>query len=172
MNLTAEYVRERLDYDPETGEFKFKPKVVRQPWDKSWNSRRAGTRAGAINSEGYVEIFLDTRSYKAHRLAWLYVHGEWPDQLIDHIDRCRSNNRISNLRIASDVQNKWNTGLLKSNKSGCAGVLFRDGKWIARIKANRKAIFLGNFASKDDAISARRAAELRYHGEFSPLSAE
>jgi hypothetical protein len=169
MKLTAEFVRCRLNYDPETGLFTWKAREERRPIDRSWNSRRAGTLAGSENSEGYVEIYLDTRSYKAHHLAWLFVHGTTVSML-DHIDRNRANNRIANLRPASVRENNWNRSRSTKNLTGTKGVS-REGssdKWVARITANKRQYRLGTFEKKADAIAARRAAERSFYGDFSP----
>ena len=97
------------------------------------------------------------RQYKAHRLAWFYVHGEWPDGEIDHINWVKNDNRICNLRVVTHSENMQNTR--RQDK----GVTFKRGYWRARISLNKHQIFLGHFKNKEDAIAARKAAELKYH---------
>jgi hypothetical protein len=96
MTLTAERLREILGYDPETGLF---TRLVRT------GRIRAGEVAGTAHSRGYRSIVIDGRVYLSHRLAWLYVHGEWPPEQIDHINRNRADNRLVNLRAAKQSQN-------------------------------------------------------------------
>ncbi|WP_217992144.1 HNH endonuclease signature motif containing protein [Providencia rettgeri] len=100
---------------------------------------------------GYVEIQIDGIRYKAHRLAWLYCYGVMPDKQVDHINSCKTDNRITNLREATRSQNQQNTGLTKSNKSGRKGVYFRDGKWQAQAQINGKKYHLGRHKSIDEA---------------------
>lgn len=109
--LTPERLRCLLSYDQGTGLF---------TWliDRG-NGACAGQRAGTVDrNSGYVLVQIDGRQYRAHRLAWLYVHGRWPRPLIDHIDRNRANNRISNLREATSAINNSNTGRWRSRSHG------------------------------------------------------
>jgi hypothetical protein len=120
--------------------------------------------AGSVNGEGYLLIKLQRRSYKAHRLAWLYVCGVWPEDQLDHINRNRSDNRISNLREVTNKQNLQNAGKYSHNTSGHSGVSWHKqrSKWVAQIKHNHKVIHLGYFTNIEDAIAARKAAEKLY----------
>jgi hypothetical protein len=152
--LTAEEARELLEYIPLTGDFFWR--VTRN------NRTKAGTRAGAVEAQGYTVIKIDGRTYKAHRLAWLITYGQWPENQIDHIDRCRANDRLSNLREVSISTNCRNRGARTDNTSGVPGVHKHGGKWQARIATDTGRISLGHFASMDDAIQARRDAELKY----------
>ena len=101
-------------------------------------------------------------------MAWLYVHGVSVDCL-DHIDRDRSNNRIANLRRATNIQNCWNRSLSYNCKSGVRGVRYcrHHSRWVSTITANNRRIHLGYFDTKDDAVAARRKAEREIFGEFS-----
>jgi len=94
-----------LEYDPETGVFIWKPRTTD---DKSWNTKFAGEVAGSINNHGYRRIGIDGKIYMAARLAWLYVHGEWPKNEIDHINRVRDDNRMVNLRDVTSTENSNN----------------------------------------------------------------
>jgi len=99
--------------------------------------------------------------YKAHRLAWMYVHGYMPVEQIDHINRVRNDNRISNLRLASQKQNNENKSLGRNNTSGVTGVTFQKnhGKWRAFIGHNNREIYLGEYDSFDEAFLVRKDAE-------------
>jgi len=154
--LTAEYLRSILHYDPETGVFT-RLKAGR-------GVTAIGGTAGARMSNGYRNISVMNRRYLAHRLAWLYVYDSWPETQIDHVNRDRSDNRILNLREATPRQNGQNKGMLISNTSGYAGVSWHRlrSKWRANIKHNRVQIHLGLFESIEDAVAARKAAEKLY----------
>lgn len=174
--ITAAYVRSRLDYDPETGEFTWKAKAVQTGDDRAWNKKYAGRIAGARSSKrgtaGYKTICIDYVRYGAHRLAWLCVHGEWPECDVDHRDLNKGNNRIANLRPASKKQNRWNEGLRKNNSSGFKGVYFNKlrSKWQAYITINRKAKYLGIFDNREDAARAHDRAAEELRGEFASLN--
>jgi len=154
--LTAEKLRELLHYDPETGIFTWKVRTSR--------SVKVGDVAGCPNGDGYLQVWIQSRLYKAHRLAWLYTYGEWPTDQIDHINRIRTDNRISNLREATNKQNHQNKSKPSNNTSGHPGVSWykRDSKWKAKITHNQKHIHLGYFATIEEALSARKAAEKLY----------
>lgn len=160
--LTAETVRQLLDYDIHTGLFRWKTGT-----HPNWR-RKVGAVAGGIRKSGYVTIQIYGRNYFAHRLAWLYVNGEWPANIIDHIDNCRSNNAFLNLREANQNQNSHNSGVPKTNTSGFKGVTWdkRKRKWQAAIKVKGKSMFLGLYDQKELAFSAANAARAKYHGDF------
>lgn len=153
--------RETLDYDPSTGIFRWK-------MHRSSNAPR-GSEAGYATDRGYIEIKLSGKVLKAHRLAWVLVYGTWPDGFIDHINGNRADNRIENLRVATRTENQRNSRLRTDNKSGVRGVRWaaREQKWHATIKNGGVSKFLGSFASKSDAIAARRDAEIETFGGFS-----
>lgn len=156
-DITAERLREVLHYDPETGVF---------TWRVSTTNRvQVGEQAGVVKSNGYVQIGLYTQRYYAHRLAWLYAYGVWPTDEIDHANRRRADNRITNLRLASRPENSQNHGLSKRNSSGHTGVRWRKevGLWHARISRDYREVHLGYFGSVSDAVAARKAAESEYH---------
>jgi hypothetical protein len=118
---------------------------------------------------GYIRVGVGGELFLAHRLAWFYVHGEWPSE-IDHIDRNRANNAISNLRSVTTSQNRQNSGLSRRSTSGVSGVSWdkRRGKWKAHIGIGYKK-FQVRYDTKAEAIAARKAAEAKYFGEFAPL---
>ena len=160
MTVTAEYLRDILDYSPETGLF---------TWRVAPNGRiKIGQRAGSPDTGGHLQIRINKRFYRAHRLAWLYVHGEWPPEDIDHINSERADNRLCNLRPATRAQNCQNSRLYRSNTSGFKGVVWhaRGSKWSARIRANGRVHHLGRYTTAEAAHAAYVAAAVKYHGEF------
>lgn len=163
-DLTAERLREILDYDPETGVFTWIRESV-----SSYN-RRAGLRAGSKGNEGYRSIFIDRQfHYSEHRLAWLYMFGAFPPECIDHINGIRDDNRIGNLRLSTKAENGQNRAARKTSTSGLVGVSQIKGKavWEAYIRVNRVKIHLGLFPTKEDAGFAYAAAKAQYH-PFNP----
>lgn len=154
--ITADRLREVMDYNPQTGIFTWKKKTCKKVV--------VGSVAGCLTKEGYVTIRVDGYLMTGHRLAWLYVNGELPSKGIDHKNRDKSDNRICNLRICTPVENGQNASLSKANKSGITGVFFnkKTGKWVSQITVNRKNIILGAYNSIDEAAASRRAAESEY----------
>ncbi len=157
--MTHEELLRILRYIPWTGKFHWavpRPKV------------RVGAEAGYVDKKGYVVIELGGREYFAHRLAWFYQMGEWPPKQIDHIDRNKSNNVFSNLRIATNGQNQANAP--HRNKTGFKGVNYhawvRDRPYEAKITANKKVVYLGSYATAEEAHAAYCEAAKRIHGEF------
>jgi len=157
--ITAERLREVLSYDPATGEFIW---LVRP-------SKRymLGSKAGAFR-RGYWGIAINGRAYLAHRLAWLHVTGEWPPEQIDHIDMDRSNNRYSNLRLATRSQNYMNRRAYSNNSLGIKGVCLSKGgkKYRANIYYRGKQICLGYYHTVKEAAEAHRLGAIKYHGEY------
>jgi hypothetical protein len=144
--LTAERLREHLDYDLETGLFRRKKSIA--------NSVQIGEVAGGINSsDGYRCIRVDGKRYKAHRLAWLYVHGCWPKE-IDHINGKRDDNRIANLREVTRRENGQNRSEHRDGKLVGASYSKQDKKWTAQIWVHRKKRHLGYFETEEDAHNA------------------
>ena len=160
-DITQEQLKEMIHYDPDTGIF---------TWVKPLPSCniRPGTVAGSLRHTGYVRLEINGRTYTAHRLAWLYVTGEWPSNIIDHIDNCRNNNRFANLRLADPHKNSCNRRTNSNNTSGYKGVSWsaKCQKWQAGIKVNGKKQHLGMFDTKQDAHAALVAVRVRLHGEF------
>jgi hypothetical protein len=165
--LTAERLRALLDYDPATGIFTWKPRPPSSRSAKIFNSRCAGKVAGCPDVHGYIQITVERRNYKAHRLAWLWVHGSLSaDKEVDHIDRNRANNAIDNLRLATSWQQKCNAGARKpGHPKGCYWSP-RDKKWSAWIYVDGRKVSLGAFKRLEDARAARFQAEAKYHGEW------
>jgi hypothetical protein len=169
----VETLRKLLDYDPETGVFTWRERPLdlfsNPKRGNSWNARMAGKPAFSnIDNCGYPRGPILGRRILAHRVAWAIFHGEEPPTFIDHINGNRADNRISNLRLATSLQNMKNQKLNATNKSGVMGVrVFKaTGKWHAQIKVRRKSIHLGYFNTFEEAVAARRNAEA-LHG-FDP----
>jgi hypothetical protein len=159
IELTAERLREVLDYDKISGLF---------TWKYPINNRiKVGDIAGYI-AQGYWRISVDGKTYLGHRLAWLYVTGEWPVLHIDHEDTNRSNNAFKNLREATVAQNHFNIGITASNTSGFKGVSWfnRTRKWRARITIEGCNKTIGYFETKEAAHKAYCQAAVKHYGEF------
>lgn len=154
--ITAKQLRELLNYNPETGVFSWSVDLS--------NGIQSGDTAGSINKDGYMLIGINRRLYYAHRLAWLYIYGQFPKQCIDHINRNKSDNRIANLRSVSHGGNSINRPIQSNNRSGITGVRFdkRRDKWVAEIKSNGKYVYLGVYNNKLEAAKKRRKAEIEY----------
>lgn len=151
--LTQKRLKKLLHYNPDTGIFVWmldRPGLVRK-----------GDLAGTLDSYGYVQIGVDGKSYRAYRLAWLYMEGYWPENEVDHINRIRNDDRWRNLREVSHLCNSRNRNLQKNNTSGITGV-YRNvarNKWCATIKIKGRAKNLGYYVEFDEAVCARLAAE-------------
>jgi hypothetical protein len=159
--LSAERLRELLNYDCETGVF---------TWAGKPNNRVViGSKAGSITAYGYSAIRIDATRYLAHRLAWLWVYSTWPKGEIDHANGDRMDNRIANLRDCSPGQNRQNMRAAHSrNKSGLLGVSWskQKGKWWAQIAVGGKHTHIGFFENKEIAYEAyvRKKRELHPFG--------
>lgn len=155
--VCIEELRSVLSYNEETGIFTWKVSPR--------NGIECGAVAGAPHKEGYITITFKQKYYLAHRAAWAFVFDYWPSEQIDHINRCRSDNRICNLREATPKQNSENASLRKDNKSGYRGVRWyaQLNKWRAQISQNNKTVHLGLFDDKQEAHAAYVKAAAIYH---------
>lgn len=142
-----------LDYDPISGLFTWKVSPTA--------SVNIGDIAGSINGKGYIVIRINNNGYLAHRLAWFYVHGYFPEYEVDHNNRIKHDNRLENLKEATRSCNQRNIGLASNNKSGVKGVSFdkRAHQWRSDIVVNTKLHYLGRYNDFNDAVCARLAAE-------------
>lgn len=150
--VAPEMLRESFYYDHETGHFYWRTKT---------NGKRTQRRAGTRHCKGYWVITINKKRFLAHRAAWAYFHGEWPDNEIDHINHIRGDNRIENLRAVNAFENKQNMSIHASNKSGITGVSFYGSKnrWVAEIKANGVKEYLLQTPDFFEAVCARKSAE-------------
>lgn len=157
--ITAILLRERLQYDPTTGLW---------IWLKSPRGGWVGRPAGSIDAHGYRCIKIDGQSYKASRLAFLYMTGEWPSEEMDHADGKPWNDCWGNLRPASRTENLQNRCIRTDNESGAIGVHWQAdrGKWRAQVGRH----YLGLYDSFDEAVAARDSATKVLHGEFAVLN--
>ena len=153
--LTQDRLKEILHYDPETGIFTRR---------KNQGGIKAGSTAGNVTEQGYIRIKVDRKLHYAQRLVWLYVHGHFPEDEMDHINHIRDDNRLINLRKCSRLENMKNKSRYKCNSSGRTGISWhkRERKWHARIRVNKKIIHLGSFKDIDDAVKSREEAEELY----------
>jgi hypothetical protein len=157
-DLTAEYVREQLSYDPGAGIF-------------MWRTKRRGRYPGVPigcrrKGDGYLVIQIDGHLYVASRLAWLYMTGEWPPAQVDHWDKNSSNNAWDNLRAATPSQNGANIGAQRNNKCGLKGVCAYRGRWIAQLSVNRQRVLRAAFDTPEEAHAAYVAAARKHFGDF------
>ena len=158
--MDIDSIKKILSYNPETGVF---------TWLQDRGRAKAGTGAGNVHKRtGYVRIDVSGKYYSAHRLAWWFHYGVQPEDQIDHINRDRSDNRICNLREATNGQNRANTK--SSSVHGLKGVSFKpwlkEKPWEARITKDRKVISLGCFATKEEAHEAYCEKAKEFHGGF------
>lgn len=156
--LTQSRLKELLRYDTETGAFTWLVSRGRLA--------RAGDTAGSLHPNGYAYIKIAGQSYRAHRLAWLYMTGNWPLHEIDHIDGNKAHNIWSNLREATRTQNNANKGIQSNNQLGVKGVNRRGGRYMARISIAGKLRHLGCFSTQEEAHAAYVSAAVETHGEF------
>ena len=158
--LTAERLREIIVYDPVTGVFR--NRVKRSP--------RAiqGIVIGNLTNKGYLNAGIDGKTYSLHRLAWLYMTGEFPTLGIDHKDTIKTNNAWENLREANGSQNEANKSITNKNKTGVKGVYWNAvlNKYHAQIRINRKTKHLGYYQTIQEAAAAYKAAAILTFGEY------
>lgn len=155
MILTQKHLKQFLDYDSETGDF---------TWTVCPRAALSGRRAGARDKKGYVQIQLLGKIYKAHRLAWLWMTGAWPEHHIDHRNMVTGDNRWINIRSVSKQINQQNVRQPKSNnRSGFLGVIKKRKKWRAAITINKRTKHLGTYDTPEQAHAAYLKAKRQFH---------
>jgi hypothetical protein len=159
VKLTQQELKQVLSYNPISGEF---------TWLVKQGSVSSGATAGWPDDAGYVGIGINGKCIRAHRLAWLYMTGEFPPCFVDHKNNIKSDNRWCNLRPATRSQNMCNTVLRSNNSSGYKGVslIKASGKWSSKIRVNGKHIWLGSFEDKESAAEAYIDAAKKYHHDY------
>lgn len=158
MAITQDRLKELMHYDPDTGIFTWLARVGGKRKAEGWNAKYAGTQAGCVYAGlGYATVSLSMEKYYLHRLAWLYMTGEWPPNDVDHINGVRHDNRWINLRLATRKQNLANAaGHFDSTSGGVKGVSFEkwSGKWKAQIYLDGKNRLIGRYATIEEAKEA------------------
>lgn len=156
--LTPEQLKSILHYDPETGKF---------TWLASRGRAPSGAVAGCVNGYGYRVIAIGGKQYREHRLAWLYMTGEWPPEQVDHIHPNRADNRWCNLRKATQTQNNHNARISAASASSAKGVRWVASrcKWLARVMAEGRR-YQKYFRTQQEAIDWVSAQRASLHGEF------
>lgn len=160
-----ETLRKVLEYDQDTGLFTWIKNDIKS---NQWHSRFEGRVAGHRDAAGYVIINFESKSYKAHRIAWYFMTGGWPDKQIDHIDRIKDNNKWKNLRLASNQENQFNTIHQKNSITGVRGVGLNriTGRWYSRITHNGKTYWLGYCYSQEEAVERYEKKAKELFGNF------
>lgn len=163
LPLTADRLRELLSYDPETGEFTRLVSVAPRAL--------AGQKSGDLDSKGYIRLRVDGKRYLGHRLAWFYMTGEWPPEQIDHRNGSRTDNRFTNLRLATAAQNLWNSTGWKASQVAFKGVTrSHSGGFRARIRSDGKERQIGVYPTPEEAKAAYDAVASALHGEFAKVA--
>lgn len=181
LDLTQGQLRSLLHYDQEIGRFTWLRREADNIGNRIFNGRFAGKAADSPQQDGYFRLRFTANGrfheYMSHRLAWLYVYGSEPPEgmEIDHINRVRDDNRIANLRLATTAENKRNSSIRKTSKSGKKGVvnvgkINQSKPWCAFITTNKKTKNLGYFSTPEEAQAAYIVATLEQHGNFSPYA--
>lgn len=156
--FTQDYLKTIFDYELETGQLIWR---YRENVPKQWNTRYAGKVAGCLNEFGYMSVTVNGSYQLVHRLIWLYVHGKWPGEELDHVNGDKADNRIVNLREATRSQNMANL------EAPGLGTWRRGNRYRAQITVNGSKIYLGWFSTEEEANQAYLEAKDRYAGEFS-----
>ena len=158
--ITQSELKQLLDYNPDTGIFTWKVKKI--------GIKFIGSKAGTYDKDKYIQIKINQKIYRSHRLAWLYQYGIFPKFDLDHINGIKDDNRICNLREVTASQNMFNTKIKITNTSGIKGISWckRDKRWIAHLSINKKQTHLGSFKDLKLAKNAVIEARNKYHKEF------
>lgn len=163
--LTQIRLKEKVIYDHDTGLFTHR---------YSCTKHLSGDSIGSSARDGYRTISIDGGSYPAHRLAWLYMTGRWPNHHIDHRNQIKRDNSFRNLRECTPSQNGANTGAQSNNTSGYKGIYKRVRKkgdtWVAKITAEGMVSYLGTYDTKEEAAKAYNDGAIEAFGQFACLN--
>ena len=155
--VSAEYARQILAYDKQTGDFTWKVRTGRRA--------KIGAKATVIQKGRNTVTLMGTR-FQASNVAWLYVYGEWPNFEVDHRDQNKFNDAIDNLRPSNTSKNMMNRGKTKANKTGFKGVCKQRNGFVAWIGIDYVNYYLGKYPTAELAGEAYRRAANLIHGEF------
>lgn len=167
-SLSYDLLRRLVSYDPKTG--LFTRKLVGAKGGSLFKPKNI--KIGKTDDRGYERIYINNEYFRSHRLAWFYCNGQWPNGSLDHVDRNKLNNRIDNLRVATQRDNTRNT---KARLGKCVpykGVIMRPekGSYRAKIMKNKKQTSLGEFKTPEEAARAYDKAAKEEFGEFAYLN--
>jgi len=157
--ITRDMIEQAYTYDPKTGAF---------TRNFSEGGEKAGAQAGCVNTQGYISLGYRKKHLLAHRVAYLFMEGKWPEKEVDHIDGDRKNNKWANLREATGSENGFNTRLRKDNKTGVKGIrIYNNGtQYVSYIRAHHKTHYIGCYRDLKAAEKATREARQELHREF------
>ena len=156
--MTIDRARELFSYEPETGN------IIRKV-SRSANALK-GDVAGTPDLHGYIQIQVDGKIYKAHRIAFLLMTGDWPKFAIDHANGNRSDNRWENIRECTQSENSRNSKLRSDNTSGYKGVCFYKNRWLAQIQIHGKCRHIGLYDTPKEAHEAYMKAAIAAQPDF------
>jgi hypothetical protein len=160
--FTVDELRELFNYDAQTGLF-----YLKQSKKHGFNPNKP---VGFLLRHGYIGIHANGKKMHAHRAAWAFYYGEMPVGYLDHIDRNVANNRISNLRLATPLENSLNAGGYGSVPAKGVYRHKRSGKYYAKIRIQGRQTHLGVFETVDEAAHAYNKAAIQFHGEFACIN--
>ena len=166
--IKVEVLHELLRYEEDTGKLFWRERPRKffssDQYHTIWNKKNAGNEALKASNQGHLVGSILGKHYISHRVIWAMYYNKWPEKQIDHINGVRNDNRIENLRDVTPQENSRNQKLSTLNTSGHFGVNYekRRNYWYSLIVVNHKSIYLGSFKNKEDAIAARKAAEIKY----------
>ena len=167
MELTAKIVRDLITYSPDTGKLFWKERPNQKLFNKGYAGKETFTAITLRESGeiGRLDGRLFNKTYSAHRIAWLIYYGEWPKGQIDHINHDPTDNRIKNLRDVTASENNRNRTLQKNNKVNFNGVFFdkQTNRYRAQIKIDGVKKCLGRYDTVEEAIAARKVADINYN---------
>jgi hypothetical protein len=177
INIPITYLQECFEPNTTLDRVRWKIRPIhhfpnKQTW-RAWNVTYSGNLAGSINSQRYriIKIAINggIHTINEHRVLWALTHGKWPIDQLDHKNRARGDNLLSNLRESTQLQNSQNTGLRRNNRSGITGVSYEkySSKWVVQLRLNGHLVYKCRFDNFADAVAARKTVERRWH-PFAP----